>query len=480
MTVKIVDFAAITRSLLDLGKPQEPFHRGKAIAEALQDLFLIPETERFTVCKKVAQQVCSLAESDMLRMEMPPLEIVDKPKLYFLPDDKIGQVFVQEKKHTAYLDIALHRSGVLLLNMHMRFTDPCGIDVSAAIEDVRMNLRQVAIKIPERLASLDIPKMREDRCRYVSGDEGSFFVGTFKDFASEIVRPLFIERLKYKFDLQPLRDNRCISSTLVQIYRTDPECTSVSEFLRPDRFGREMRGVGTMDRNYESRNESVVVESFAGDLSADEEAGVYTMLLSDLIIFDSTFDKLVQSKVDTNEYRDPYSAMLYYTTHYSCILEWVYLEKYLINLYNRMLSRTAVQAETSPEMMLSIQKESMHDLIGYKAGITPYPSREDFWEKARIGHRIPDAQEKMEKKRDLATAFVLQEYTLRTNRSIQLVNIFISATATFGLMEVILSIAQEKTGKVYWGICVVLLFAGMLFLLWGMNKLFMALARKKA
>ena len=114
----------------------------------------------------------------------------------------------------------------------------------------------------------------------------------------------------------------------------------------------------------------------------------------------------------------------------------------------------------------------------YTAGITPYPSREEFLEKARLAHRVPELQEKIEKKRDLATDYVIQEYTLRTNKAIQLVNIFVSATAAFGLMEVILSISQQQTSKVFWGGITAAMFIGVLVFLSVSSKIVLSKSRR--
>lgn len=169
---------------------------------------------------------------------------------------------------------------------------------------------------------------------------------------------------------------------------------------------------------------------------------------------------------------------MYNTMHYGILLEWLYLEKFIIDRYNRLLSRAIAGENTSPSQMLLLQKQSMQDLIMYTAGITPYPSREEFLEKARLAHRVPELQEKLEKKRDLATDYVIQEYTLRTNKAIQLVNIFVSATAAFGLMEVILSISQQPTSKMFWGGITFTLFIGVLLFLSVSSKVILSKNRR--
>lgn len=498
--LKIIDFAVVLRNIVDLGKPQESL-TDEAVGAAIKDV-VAPESEWSTVIDEVSDRVCSLARYDIVRFELPPLQVLDQhaKKMYFFPEDKIAESFHQGNLLEARLFIALHRSGALMVNIHLRFQDAAGVPVAQAIDNARINLRTVAIKLPASLyhrqavkpgkqindgADDPIPSRKkqsgkdadnkEERCRLFQHQGDNFFVGTFKDLVSEVIRPVLLSRLQVPFGLQPLRDFRCVSSTLIQVYQTSPLCESLDDFLLPKNFGRELRGLGSLDKQYLSRSEQTVAESFTNDLADDEEAGVFTFGLSDLVVFDHSFDKLTEGTHRQKNLKDRYTAVLYHTTHYSCLLEWVYFEKYLIDLYNRMLSRTIAQKNTSPEAMLVIQKQTMHDLIGYKAGITPFPSREDFWEKARVAHRIPEAMEKFENKRDLATDYVIQEYTLRTNKSLQMVNFFISATAAFSLMQLLVNIWQGNHGHSNWfwvGLTGVL-FVGMLAVLWGMNKLFL-------
>ncbi|MCS7074569.1 MAG: hypothetical protein NZ108_08895, partial [Bacteroidia bacterium] len=214
-----------------------------------------------------------------------------------------------------------------------------------------------------------------------------------------------------------------------------------------------------------------------------QEIGVFTLRLSDLIVFDENlYMKRIPEILDKKKYNDPYSAIIYDSTHYTCLLEWVYLEKYLLDVYNRVLSQTISQHQNTPEDMLRIQKQTMQYLVNYKPGITPFPSREDFLEKARSAHRIYELQEKFEKKRDLVIDYVIQQYTLRTNKSIQLVNIFISATAAFSLMQVILEIWQDSAGlsKLFWFCMTAILFIAILAILWGLNQSTMKFANRNS
>jgi hypothetical protein len=485
--LKIMDFAVILRNIVDLGKPQVRFTSDSVTAAFKNVIDIIaPESEWFTVTNEVAERVCSLARHDMIRFELPPLQVLDQhaKKIYFFPEDKIVEAFSGAPLLEARLFLTLHRSGVLLVNIHLHFQDTAGIALQDAIENARSNLRTVAIKLPACLyykptqqakSGSKEEEAKEERCRLFQHKDGNFLVGTFKDLVSELIRPLLISRLKNAFGLEPLRDFRCVSSTLIQVYQTNPACETLDDFLLPKAYGRELHGLGSLDKQYLNRSEQALTEAFSNDLADDEEAGVFTFGLSDLIVFDHTFEKMIENTHRQKKLQDRYSAVLYHTVHYSCLLEWVYLEKYLIDLYNRMLSRTIAQKNTSPEAMLVIQKQTMHDLIGYKAGITPFPSREDFWEKARVAHRIPEAMEKFEKKRDLATDYVIQEYTLRTNKSLQLINFFISATAAFSLMQVLVNIWQGNHGKSnwFWVGLTAATFVGMLVLLWGMNKIFL-------
>ena len=468
--LKILDFAVIIRNMVDLGKPDQFFKQDRA-QEIFQEISG-KETELFRVGNQVFRQVCSLAYQDIVHLELPDVQLLDYPKLSFMEDDKVIELFEKGPLHTINIWSALHRTGVLQSNMHIRFQKTSGYDVDEAIELIRLNLRPLAIKIPDQLCGKVELVAKDHKVRWIQSDKGTFLVGSLKDLTSELLRPLFIKYLR-PFKLQPLRDHRCISSTLIQIYETNPACKSIEKFVRADCYGKELRGLGALDRSYQARTEAIIHDSFLNDLSVDEEVGVFTFGLSDLIIFDASFSEIVKDMYQQRKFADPYGVVLYNSMHYSCLLEWVYLEKYLIDLYSRLLSRSIAKEKTTPEQMLDIQKQSMHDLIAYQAGITPYPSREEFLEKARDAHRVPEMQENLEKKRDLATDYVIQEYTLRTNKSIQLVNIFISATAAFGLMEVVLSIEQGNGDKMMWGILTAALFLMTLLILWGINKVLM-------
>ena len=468
--IKIHSFAVILRNIVDLGKLQEIEFLTQEEAESLFEEILEKETEWFHVTKDVFGQVCTLAKKDIVHLELPPIRILDIPKLYYLEDAKILENFEKNPLHQAQIYLSLHRSGVLQVNIHIRFEKEEGYGVKEAIELVRLNLRTLAIEIPQKLCQKKEFFKSQEHLRWIQKDNRTFLVGSLKDLSTELLRPLLCKYLEKKARLHPVRDHRCIASTLVQIYKTSPVCESIEKFIEIGNYGKEIRGLGSLDRSYEARTEAVVEQSFS-NLSVDEEVGVFTFGLSDLMIFDTHFNQVVEEMYKEKAFKNSYCAVLYNSAHYSCLLEWVYLEKYLIDLYSRLLSQSIARENTTPEQMLLIQKQSMNDLIAYQSGITPYPSREEFLEKARVAHRIPEMQEKLEKKRDLATDYVIQEYTLRTNKSIQLINIFISATAAFGLMQVILTIEQIGSAKSFWGLITAILFLITLMILWGVHRL---------
>ncbi|NUM36241.1 MAG: hypothetical protein HUU50_16995 [Candidatus Brocadiae bacterium] len=469
--LKIHSFAVILRNIIDLGKPQMPDFFEQEEAEELFSEVLEKKTEWFEVIKYVFGQVCTLAKKDIVHLEFPCVQLLDLPKVYYMEDAEVLKNFEKNPLHTAQIYLSIHRSGVLQTNIHIRFENEEGYSVQQAIDLARLNLRTLAIQIPENLAKKVEISQKEDRIRWIQSEKGTFLVASLKDLTTELLRPVVCQILQKKGSLNPIRDNRCISSTLVQVYKTSPECKSIEKFVEIGNYGKEIRGLGSLDRSYEGRSDAIVEQSFC-NLSVDEEVGVFTFGLSDLMLFDTHFGDIVEKSFKEKSFKDPYAVVLYNSSHYSCLLEWVYLEKYLIDLYSRLLSQSIAREKTTPEQMLIIQKQSMHDLIAYQSGITPYPSREEFLEKARNAHRIPEMQEKLEKKRDLATDYVIQEYTLRTNKSIHLVNIFVSASAVFALMQVILEIQQVGSNKSIWGIVTTILFALTLIILWGIDKFY--------
>lgn len=464
--LKILDFAVIARNLVDIGKPEETVEADKILLWLKE--VITPESEYASVINQVSQTVCSLSKKDMVRFEFPALEILDLPRVHYLPDDEVKDIFYKNEKYLLNIYAALHNTGNLVANMHLRFKDEQGISINKVIEYVRINLRTLAIKLPQNFSKyIDFEQKTLERIRFVRTSEENFLIGSLKDLTSEVLRPILIKLLKDKLDLDKPRSLRCLSSTLTQIYKTNPVCNRIENFVSPNTFGKELFGIGTMDRSYHERNSNLIEEVFSHNLSNDDELGVFTFGLSDLMIFNQDFDDIVRMTSKKKQFKDSYSSVLYNTTHYSSLLEWVYLEKCIIERYNQLLSHAISNEKTTPEKMLSLQKQSMHDLISYKAGITPYPSREEFLEKARVAHRIPEFQEKLEKKRDLATDYIVQEYTLRTNKSIQLVNIFVSGTATFGLIEVALSISEQEQGRqLTWWLLTIGVFVTSLVFLW--------------
>lgn len=468
--LKILDFAVIFRNVIDLGKPA-----WKDREDILREIkpVVAEENEIFKAINQVSDTVCSLSKRQMLRFELPEIEVVDIPKVYFFSDSDVVKAFQKHDKHTIQVYPSFHRSGTLTCNFHFRVEHESSVE--EAIHSIRINLRTLIIKLPsEFIPYKDHFLCKDDKTRIIATDEGDFYlVATLKNYTSNVIRPL-LRHLWQKTIQSDVSLYRCVSSTLVQIYQTNPSYPSLDPLIQ--NYASELHAIGTMHKTYQKSD--TANENFINNLSSDEELGVFTFGLSDLIVFDNTYKEVTKALQERKKLKDFYSAVVYNTTHYGVLLEWLYLEKFIIDRYNRLLSRAIADENTSPSQMLSLQKQSMQDLIMYTAGITPFPSREEFLEKARLAHRVPELQEKIEKKRDLATDYVIQEYTLRTNKAIQLVNIFVSATAAFGLMEVILSISQQQTSKVFWGGITAAMFIGVLVFLSVSSKIVLSKSRR--
>ncbi|MEK7486906.1 MAG: hypothetical protein AABZ60_21485, partial [Planctomycetota bacterium] len=264
--LKILDFAVILRNLVDLGKPEVSITEERVLP-LIQDI-IVQETEYGGVIKQVSQTVCSLSKKDIVRFEFPSMEILDLPRVHFLSDNEVINAFHENPHYTLTTCAALHITGNLVANMHLRFTSKEGIPVSRAIENIRINLRTLAIKLPECfIKKLDFDKKTADRFHFVHTDAETFLVGSLKDLTSEVLRPILIRCLKDKLGLDEPRSLSCLASTLTQIYQTNPICESVEKFVSPHHFGNAMFGIGTMDRSFEERPVTLIQESFSHNLS---------------------------------------------------------------------------------------------------------------------------------------------------------------------------------------------------------------------
>jgi hypothetical protein len=293
-------------------------------------------------------------------------------------------------------------------------------------------------------------------------DNQVLLVSNLKNFGSYLLREYIRKKINASFlgkDFGEVRMDKCTSTTLIEIYKTNPPCDS-AEFLKIEKYGRELRGVGSMDQAYQNRADHLVMSTFESNFSDDEEMSLYLMGLSDFLIYNKKLEEVLPEEKRRLQTSSDYLATKYISYHYESLLDWVYVEQTLIRMYDLLLSRSMARESIRPEEMLSLQKNSMQDLIEYSDGITPFTTRADILEKARVMYRIPEDQEKLEKKRDMVTEYVMQEYSLRTNKGIQILNLIISATITFELMQLILQIAESKSPS-FWSSASALIFVGL-------------------
>ena len=91
MSLKILDFAVISRNIVDLGRPQQSWNE-ENLTQSLSDIIVAPE-EWFQVINDVSNRVCSLARKSSIRFQLPSIEILDQPRLHCMSDDKIIERF---------------------------------------------------------------------------------------------------------------------------------------------------------------------------------------------------------------------------------------------------------------------------------------------------------------------------------------------------------------------------------------------------
>ncbi|HON45612.1 MAG TPA: hypothetical protein P5543_09335 [Planctomycetota bacterium] len=479
--LRILKFGLICRNMVDIGKP-EIWLSQLEFDEKLQDIFG-ESTENFEIETKVFKQVCGLAINDIVHFKFPYIDYVENSQFNYFSEETLKKFISKNRDNCLQISVQgkFHKSGILQARYHKPYDkDENGYHIQTAIDMARLNLKKLAIHIPEKFCELLSIKELSKRNTIATIGNETWMIGSLKDFTSEILGPVLRAQLKKTIKIADIRDTRCMSSTLIQIYKTDPICNNINEFIQVEQYGKEIRGLGSLDSGYHTRHADVITKSFEHNLSNDEEAAVFTFGLSDLLLFNETFKEIVHETQNSKKIQTEYAAILYNTTHYSCILDWVYLEKYLIDIYSDLFLRKISQKNTRPEQMLQIQKQSMNDLIAYQTEITPYPSRQEFLTQVRIAHKIPELQEKFERKRDLSTDYVIQEYTLRTNKTMQFINVFMAATACFSLMEVILTICeQSKENITFWSWITIALFLSIIFIVLLVNKIVKLRLRKK-
>lgn len=460
--LRVRDMTVTWRHALDVGAlGLTEFQGRRELERRLEDAGAIVAPDPvFEQQRKVSYRVCSLVAHKALILQLPGLELacVDGAE----DRSNADLAALTDLAWTPLrISLLLHQSGVALIKYTARFEE--SLSTPDAVARIRLGLQALLLRGPARYANEQLGERERQWVRTIGedGDQVTWCAG-LRDFSAHVLRHYLQTQLGPQLETPfgAPRTTKVYSTTLIEIDQTEPRCEALNDFVAIERHGRALRGVATMDQAYPTRADQLVAESFAEDLSQDEELGLFLLGLSDLVLYTTRADEAWPHERERLGLADDYVAARYIAGHYACLLEWLYVERYLIEMYDRLLSRSMTR-DLMPEEMLRLQRSSIQDLLEYGEGITPYATRAAIRERAREVLRLPEEQERLEKKRDVVADYVMQKYSLRTNRGIGLLNIIVSATVAFELVQLVMAIAESRRPAV-WSLVSALLFGALL------------------
>lgn len=460
--LRVSDLTVTWRHCLDLGGlEQTEFTKKEALEKSLIEARGAAAPDAIYAAQRGAgARVCGLVAHRCFDFALPAIEVARLDRVEDLSNDVVAARAGELAWMTLRASVLLHHSGVALVRYTARFAEPR--DVRTAIRDIRLDLDTLVIRTPAGLAVGQLDASQKVWVRRIAdGDGRTTWVALLRDFTAHVVKDVLRATIGplLQAPFEPVRSTRVLTSTLIEVDQLDPACPDLGAYSVA--HGRALRGIATRDLAYTTRAPDLVAAALRHNVSQDEELGLFLFGQSDLLVYTELARRVLPVERARLGLADDYAVARYIAAHYASLLEWVHIEQYLIELYDRLLTRSMTR-DLLPEDMLSIQRRSMQDLVEYGEGVTAFATRAAFREHARDALGLGDKQERLEKKRDMVADYVMQKYSLRTNRGIQMLNLVISATIAFELMQLAMQIVASNR-PVAWTAASAVVFAGFIF-----------------
>jgi len=197
--LRILKFGLICRNMVDIGKP-EIWLSQLEFDEKLQDIFG-ESTENFEIETKVFKQVCVLAINDIVHFKFPYIDYLEDSTLNYFSEETLKKFIQKNRDNRLQISVQskFHKSGILQARYHKPYDkDENGYQIQTAIDMSRLNLKKLAIHIPEKFCELLSIQELQKRNTIATIDNETWIIGSLKDFTSEILGPVVRAQLKKK------------------------------------------------------------------------------------------------------------------------------------------------------------------------------------------------------------------------------------------------------------------------------------------
>jgi len=420
------------------------------------------QTDLLRIIERASRNVARIGYDSLVRYQFQPFQMTDlRPTLSRLrcgpealkPED-ITDAALEARKLNAWIEITpmlvLHRAGVGIMEYLASITHGDGYLVDEAIEMVRLGISTQLLALPETWAR-QLPQNIEDWAVHsmvsVAPDWNLVAAG-LRDISQIVAGYLeqepdgHQERAINELEELP---NRPTGSATVVIVATEPMAGGeIAQFVKDNASA--LRGIGAMDTYFRERAGWIVERELGDNLSVDNEAAVYLLGNSELVLFNDQLPPIAAATRQRLGVPDERLVVTYLYYHYQVLMEWSYFQDAILRAYINRLDILATTEKPARAQMIATMQGALKDLVQYQENITPYATRIEFLEKVRDYHKLDELSERFEHKQELLLNYFSEYHGYREARAAEFLNLLAAIIAGTSLAAFVTTLLGVQPG----------------------------------
>ncbi|NDJ54470.1 MAG: hypothetical protein GYB68_15485 [Chloroflexi bacterium] len=380
----------------------------------------------------------------VLRAQLQNVRLVNLPRSggrnrFTLSPQALVDVYLDEIESPTWIEVApvlaLHRSGVGLLEFYASYHHERGQRpfrrLTHAIHYVRSGIYRQVLLMPEGWVKL----MQDHQPTRVGGDDYAQ-VGELLDLSYSVLYDLQakthagLSRAQAK-NVLPI-DKPITRSATVILAETAPMAGDRFEPFVME-FGAQLRGVGAMDLHYEERAFWLIDEELSHNLSIDSELALFLLGNSELLLFNEQILDLRPGWQRRGSEPDVLAAYV----RYVILIQWVYIQKTIAQLYLARLDELAGQRPPRRQQVIQVLQGALGDLVHYQDDITGFATNIRFLEEMRAHHNLPDFEDRIEAKQSLLLNYTSENHDFREAQAAEILNWLVGILAGVELADIV-------------------------------------------
>ena len=430
-----------------------PIYRSDSRIEPAQT-----QPEVLRVIERVSRGVAGIGYPNLLRVQFAPFEVANlRPTLdkhrrapNNLTEQMIKDAGLDADYNTSWIRVTpmvlLHRAGIGIMQYHVTLYNRPGFTPDQAIERARMGFNWELLSIDDAWRAM-LPDGANDWpvTQVVPVNPGRWLMAArLRDLSQGVIAarlglPPSRKRRRRKEPMVEILPPRPTGSTSIVLVETDP--TPGDDFAAfAAQYAPELRGIGSLDTDYQNRASWLVERELADNLSADSEMALYLLGSSELMLFNGRLAEAIAFNKRKLRLTDKETAVTYFFMHYGVLMEWVYLQNAILRAYLQQLDALAAEPSPHRRRMIAALQGALGDLVQYQEDITPYATRVEFLQRAHAYHKLDTLAERFERKQELLLNYVSEFHDYREARASEFLNWLAGILTGAALADLILAL----------------------------------------